>query len=122
VTFLIILSAHILGAIGVGVVFLIPFLTDQPVAAHRVLLVLRVSAIFTAATGALLWIFVRPGGHYVAASLVLLAVVVVAIGTRIAPAIERAAGNPVVRRRLRIESALVAVATAAIAVLMVAKP
>jgi hypothetical protein len=119
---LIVLAAHILGAIGVGVIFLVPFLADQPVAAQRALLVLRVSATFTAVTGSLLWLFVRPGGHYVALSLILLAVVVIAVGTRIAPAIERASGNPVVRRRLRIESALVAGATAVIAVLMVTKP
>jgi uncharacterized membrane protein YfcA len=122
VTLLIVLAAHVVGALGVGVVVLLPFLADQPLAAHRVLLVLRASAIFTAVTGAVLWALTRPSGHFVIVSLVLLVIVAVAIGTRIGPAIAQTAGNTVIRRRLRIESALVAGITAAIAVLMVAKP
>lgn len=118
----IVLVAHVLGALGVGVIVLLPFLADQPVAAHRVLLVLRVSAIFTVLSGAILWMLTRPGGHFISASLVLLAAVVVAIPTRIEPAIARATGDASARRRLRVESALVAGATAAIAVLMVARP
>ena len=118
----ILLVVHVLGSIGIGVVVLLPFLADQPIAAHRVLLVLRGSAILTALSGALLWTLTRPGGYFITASLVLLAIVIVAIPTRIEPAIARAAGNASVRWRLRVESAFVASVTAAIAVLMVTRP
>lgn len=116
------LAAHVVAALGVGAVLLLPFLVDQPLAAHRVLLVLRVSAIFAAVTGGFLWLILRPQGLFIVVSLVLLAVVVAAIGLRIAPAFSRPAGDARAQRRLRLESGLVAGLTVAIAVLMVAKP
>ena len=46
------LAVHVLGAIGVGVVLLLPFLVDQPRAAHRALLVLRIAGTLVAPAAA----------------------------------------------------------------------
>ncbi len=55
-----VLVCHVLGAIGVGPIFTLPFLANTPAALHAVLVLLRFGAGATLLSGILLWVVLKP--------------------------------------------------------------
>ena len=121
--FTIVLVCHVLGAIGVGPIFTLPFLAGTPAALQTVLVVLRFGAGTALLSGIVLWIVLKPGHpDWLYLSSALFVAVIALIGVVLAPAAEAAAEMPVLRGRIRSAGIAASALTLGIAILMVLRP
>ena len=116
----IVLVGHVLGAIGVGPIFTLPFLTNAPAALQRVLLLLRLGAVVTLVTGIVLWVIVKPAHPiWLSLSVALYVVVIATIAAVLEPAAKRLFAEPRMRVRVRTAALVSSVLTLCIGALMV---
>jgi F0F1-type ATP synthase membrane subunit c/vacuolar-type H+-ATPase subunit K len=122
-SFAAILACHVLGAIGIGPVLTIPFLSRTPAALHAVLVLLRWGAGATLLSGILLWVVLKPDhALWLYLSSALFLAVIAAIGFVVAPAAEAVSEKPELRDRIRWGGIAAAALTFGIAILMVLRP
>ncbi len=118
-----VLLCHVLGAIGVGPIFTLPFLAKTPTALHAVLVLLRFGAGATLVSGILLWVALKPGHPlwlYLSSGL-FFGVIVVIAGV-LEPAINRSPDEPTMRGRIRFAGIASSALVLCIAALMVLRP
>jgi hypothetical protein len=118
-----ILLCHVLGAIGVGPMFTLPFLAKTPAALHSVLVLLRFGAVATLLPGIVLWVALKPAHPlwlYLSSALFL--GVIAAIAFVVAPAADRLSGEPQMRGHVRWGGIASSALTLCIAALMVLRP
>ena len=93
-----VLVCHVLGAIGVGPIFTLPFLANIPAALHAVLVLLRFGAGATLVSGILLWVVLKPGHPlWLYLSSALFFAVIALIGIVLEPAVDRSSDEPKMR-------------------------
>jgi hypothetical protein len=113
---------HVLGAIGVGPIFTLPFL-KTPTALHAVLVLLRFGAGATLVSGILLWIVLKPGHPlWLYLSSALFFAVIALIAVVLEPAINRSSDEPKMRGRVRWAGIASSALVLCIAALMVLRP
>ena len=118
-----VLVCHVLGAIGVGPIFTLPFLANTPAALHAVLVLLRAGAGATLLSGILLWIVLKPGHPlWLYLSSALFVALIVLIGFVIAPAVNRLSDEPEMRGRVRWAGIASSALVLCVAALMVLRP
>jgi hypothetical protein len=118
-----ILLCHVLAAIGIGPIFILPFLTKTPAALHAVLVFLRFGAGASLLSGILLWIALKPAHPlWLYLSSALFAAVLAAIAVVVSPAASRIADEPLMRGRVRWGGLAASALTLGIAALMVLRP
>jgi hypothetical protein len=112
-----------LGAIGVGPIFTLPFLANTPAALHAVLVLLRFGAGATLLSGILLWVVLKPVHPlwlYLSSALFL--GVIASIAFVLAPAAGAVSEKPELRSRIRWAGIAASAFTLGIAVLMMLRP
>jgi hypothetical protein len=118
-----VLLCHVLGAIGVGPIFTLPFLAKTPTALHAVLVLLRFGAGATLVSGILLWVVLKPGHPFwIYLSSALFLAVIALIAFVLAPAVDRVSDEPEMRGRVRWAGIASSALVLCIAALMVLRP
>ena len=118
-----VLLCHVLGAIGVGPIFTLPFLVKTPNALHAVLVLLRFGAGATLVSGILLWVALKPGHPlWLYLSSALFFAVIALIAVVLEPAINRSLDEPKMRSRIRWAGIASSALVLCIAALMVLRP
>jgi hypothetical protein len=118
-----VLLCHVLGAIGVGPIFTLPFLAKTPTALHAVLVLLRFGSGATLVSGILLWVVLKPGHPlWLYLSSALFFAVIALIGVVLEPAIDRSSDEPKMRGRVRWAGIASSALVLCIAALMVLRP
>lgn len=120
--FSIVLLVHIIAAVSVGPILMLPFLVKTP-AMLAVLRFLRFGAAGILVTGITLWVVLHLGHPaWLVTSAILYVALCVLIGAVLEPAAERAGGGTNVRARLLAGSIASCVLTLVIIALMVLRP
>jgi hypothetical protein len=118
-----VLLCHVLGAIGVGPIFTLPFLVKTPTALHAVLVLLRFGAGATLVSGILLWVALKPGHPlWLYLSSALFFAVIALIAVVLEPAINRSSDEQKMRARIRWAGIASSALVLCIAALMVLRP
>ena len=118
-----VLLCHVLGAIGVGPIFTLPFLVKTPTALHAVLVLLRFGAGATLVSGILLWVALKPGHPlWLYLSSALFFAVIALVGVVLEPAIDRSSDVLKMRGRVRWAGIASSALVLCIAALMVLRP
>jgi hypothetical protein len=118
-----VLVCHVLGAIGVGPILALPFLSTTPSAGHAVLVVLRFGAVATLVSGILLWtVLGLEHPLWLTLSSVLFVAAIALIGFVVEPAITRSSNEPAMRARVRWAGIASSTLVLSIAALMVLRP
>ena len=118
-----VLLCHVLGAIGVGPIFTLPFLVKTPNALHAVLVLLRFGSGATLVSGILLWVVLKPGHPlWLYLSSALFFAVIALVGVVLEPAIDRSSDELKMRGRVRWAGIASSALVLCIAALMVLRP